>query len=531
MLHQQAQRNLQRSDLTTSVVSIHNLQDSPRKRLSRNITDDELSVSSSTGALNEQIPPPPQFSDCPHVSDDGCFASQESIAANDSGDGTYVTIDPTAVVNDVPNDAFIASSGSLDLTDGDATSCENLNDQSVSSREFCSGGRNSMPVESLRLTPLIKEINTLTLFAQQDIILPVKSMENLDHERMKVEEDCKRNMEDTSQTDLPVTDKPPTSLEEVAKEFKRTLREEKIIKLQQEMKGVSPSLSRRESVAGRGISPSRRKINSFRRRRSHDSAKGTPPVAQSPRFMSLRSPRSRPVPPPPSRSPTRCTLRRGRPNTAWTGLPRPSPSRAGSQGTGRSPRFRVVYSSSNIRDRVILRDSVNVNSPVMRRMSSVQELVHRLEKKAKISKGLPVDDCVEEATRDRRSLPSNSGTWHVQEHLPHPEMLESCMLTPQHENCMQTDKKSTPNQGNEWVNGDSFKFDDGEAAGDPIATPKPPANRESIHYLKTRNAGKVSANVRMFDGMVGRKSKSPSGTNKSMIPRYTALHSRPQTKP
>ena len=515
MLHQQAARNLQRTDLTTSVVSIHNLQDSPRKRLSRAMTDDEISVSSSTGALNEQIPPPPQFSDAPLVSD--CFASQESV--NDSSDGTYVTIAPTAVVNDVPNEAFIASSGSLDLTDGDATSCENLNDESSRER------RNSLPVESLRLTPLIKEINTLTLFAQQDIVLPIKSTENL--EKLSSEK-----TEEKSQTDdVPVKEKVPTSLEEVAKEFKRTLQEEKIIKLQQEMKGMSPSIARRDSVAGRGMSPSRRKINSFRRRRSHDSAKGTPPVAQSPRFMSLRSPRSRPVPPPPSRSPTRCTLRRGRPNTAWTGLPRPSPSRAVSQGTsGRSPRFRVVYSSSNIRDRTILKDSANVISPVMRRMSSVQELVHRLEKRSKVGKGLPVDDN-EGSTRDRMSLPSNSGTWHVEEYhhhrLPPPEIAEA-PVTPRPE--MSTNRRNTPNQGNEWVNGDNFCFDD-EASADPVATPKPPVNRESIHYLKTRNAGKVSANVRMFDGMVSRKSKSPSGTCKSMIPRYTALHSRPQTKP
>jgi hypothetical protein len=84
---------------------------------------------------------------------------------------------------------------------------------------------------------------------------------------------------------------------------------------------------------------------------------------------------------------------------------------------------------------------------------------------------------------------------------------------------------NTPNQGNEWVSGATFEFDDSPESNEKSSFGNN-GNRESIHFLKTRNAGKVSASVRMFDGM-GKERKSPGNAGKSMIPRYTALHTIP----
>ncbi|CAG7826488.1 unnamed protein product [Allacma fusca] len=528
LLHQQVNQNLQKTDITASVVSIHSLQDSPRKKPSRHSSATRLNDDRNQDLRPcDEIPPPPEFSDScvPSRNPSKEKPATEESMRNDSGDGEYVMISATATTDDVKNEAFIASSNSLDLTD--STSNDTLSHEA---RITPGDDEKFMPVELLRLTPLIREINNLTMFAQQDIVTEKEGAVDT-----SVGSPIP-TLETSSDPDPPsppiIPPRNSIALTEVAKEFQRTLQEEKIIKLRSEMNSGGASRSavaqRRGSVHEKGVSPSQRKINSFRRRRSHDSAKSTTPAAHSPRFMSLRSPRSRPVPPPLTRSPTRCTLRRGRPNTAWAGLARPSPCRSNASvngESGRTPRVRILRGTGTTpRDKVVLKDKGNISSPVMRRMSSVQELVHKLESKAKIQTTKSASEIVPEKALIRRPTDSNK----CNEDSANPcdsnlQQSEPPTRSPVKKSPRVTN--NTPNQGNEWVSGANFEFDESLETNEKSSFGNN-GNRESIHFLKTRNAGKVSASVRMFDGM-GKKLKSPGNAGKSMIPRYTALHTIP----
>jgi len=433
-----------------------------------------------------------------------------------------VTISTTAELTDVKNEAFIASS--ISLTDSEY---EPLNfkkgDSKVASSVTITTDESTLDhppnielmdvsvstanySESLHLTPMIQEIDKLTKTAEQLTLstLKGKSASSLCGIRSHTLPE--------SPTELNTT---PLNVEQVETKFIKTLKEAKITKIVSETKNPSMTvnLHRRLSVQDRGISPSQRRILTSARRRSHEISRITPVVP--PRFSSMRSPKvqdeafiksDRGL----RRSPTtRCTLRRGRPNTARVGLARPSPVRS------TTPR-----SCASIKVKSDLNSKVTENfaTTPMRRMSSVQELVKKLEAEKREDKrdraytfpdvqdaGKPTVDasCVPNEVCEimTRSKASSS--------IASDDLKQIIDVT--------DDSNSTRKSEEEWVAAHKFSFERKDLKG-----LRKNSERDSIHYLKTLRAGKVPATVEFFN-KIGKPgiSKSPS---RSMIPRYTALH-------
>ncbi len=335
--------------------------------------------------------------------------------------------------------------------------------------------------------------------------------------------------------------------------FKRAINETKIMRIQSErsaqVNARAVSIHRRFSVQDKGVSPSQRRIMSnAARRRSHELSR-QPEAPPTPIHMNSPIPDlSRYGPDSISRSPNRCTLKRGRPNTLRSGLARPSPSASMrnnsavncsklNDSTKENPPAPVVVDFRHMSGSGSGSD-LYMHTP-MRRMSSVQELVKLMEKappkeksKASISDSSlkPVNRTEPPPVRRTLSRRNSSATKFIKPSIPisqkaidvstpriskkRSNTYSSCTTAPNNHTNM---KHNT----DDWVAASDFNFESHRTRFlSRLSNQNEDRNRDSIQALKALNAGKVSENVRLFDGMC-RTRKSPG---KSLIPRYTALH-------
>lgn len=313
------------------------------------------------------------------------------------------------------------------------------------------------------------------------------------------------------------------------------------------------------------MSPSQRRIvSNTARRRSHEIGRVTPIITPT-RFLSLRSPvggkHSGAVSPRGGgtlkRSPNRCTLKRGRPNTARVGLARPSPTR----NTPRSVTTPLKVDDTAGGDAPTppplppRKDSIPsatvISTTPLRRMSSVQELVNKLEKNRKNkSKGKLSSSSSSQNLDRQKASPSvvviSPENGELSTLSTKPSVIETDKTTMTAEaintplfstsptpvltrsrgkssrEALHQQVKKTPqiflsidDEETEWVSGQNFKFDRKDFH---LLQKKSGGDRDSIHFLKTLRAGKVPATVQYFN-QIGH-SRSPV---KSLIPRYTGF--------
>ncbi|CAL8110913.1 unnamed protein product [Orchesella dallaii] len=522
----------------SSIMSIHKLPNSPRKVARASSTriprpDKVIPVRKSNSSCRFPVQSPKT------VRIDATLPEQSSV--NTSGE--YVTLSPSAHIRDEKNEAFIASK--ISCLEDTVDEHNESQTRSQSHKEMAA---------SLRLTPLIQEINTLTLTARQELTLSGLRRSGRSVSKMTNESDdnhsaskpppipCKRRSSgasnkprfdsppiNKSESRLPKSDKGvkrqvsrSNSIRLVEDKFKRAIKETKIMRIQSEnnaMKAQSRSVNihRRFSVQDKGFSPSHRRIMSVARRRSHELNRGgvTVPLTddQFGKYDGFKPTDSI------SRSPNRCTLKRGRPNTLRSGLARPSPASA-----------RNTSATNNK-----LNDSSKENplgsdqyAPTpLRRMSSVQELVKLMEKGKKEQPAVAVDNTLKPINRSesKRTLSRRTSSSSL---FTKPAPVRILPKTNQKlitESTPKTNKESDKNKRNcrtsdgtnsDWVAASDFNFESHRKR----LLMNQNEDRDSIQALKALNAGKVSENVRLFDGMC-RTRKSPG---KSLIPRYVALH-------
>lgn len=563
----------------SSTMSIHKLANSPRK----------VARASST-----RIPRPDKVnpvrksnSSCrfPSVTSPRDFKIDATIMEKPNNNvssisGEYVMLSSSAQISDEKNEAFIASKLSCLEDTADFAQQENL------------GIGNEAP--SLRLTPLIQEINTLTLTAQEELTLSGLRRKRSAARLAGGDEDKKSSVERPppipsrvsrrrssgasankarlqSPPDSTVVPAPSSaatqrkrhsggrggvngsisrseSIRQVEDKFKRAINETKIMRIQSErsaqVNARAVSIHRRFSVQDRGYSPSQRRINAARRK-SHESNKQAPPPTQT---LNTNAAINTPLEDLTrygfhqpnesiSRSPNRCTLKRGRPNTLRSGLARPSPASSSMRNASHN-------SSSNTSK---LNDSTKENPPPpivdlrhmsadtflqtpMRRMSSVQELVKMLDKPPREqSKKTTSDTSLKPVNRTepppvKRTLSrrNSSASKFIK---PTPPVISQKVIdisTPKNKKKISINCNTAPSKNGSsdaWVPASDFNFDSHRKRFLNRLS-KHNEDRDSIQALKQLNAGKVSENVKLFDGMC-RTRKSPG---KSLIPRYVALH-------
>jgi len=511
--------------------------------------------------------------------------------------GEYVELSSTAIVNDEKNNAFIASS-SMSCLDFEPSLNKTRGIKKITNKDVCEDQSDNW----LRLTPLINEIDNLTRNAQE-LGDGGRTQDNLPRSRSHV---------------LNKTFTPPTPVEKVEQKFRRAMKESQLIEIKNESEGTPRDkvnyLERRFSVQEGTFSPSQRKIRSARRK-SERVSKVTPSV-NTPQFRSMRTPRDgvrikscRVTPsltPELSRSPNRCTLKRGRPNTMKSGLSRPSPVRGcNSIQRGNKNNCKRTLTLTSLEKTPISKNSKSTptnqgakisaqntshsceqnnnlslkreetgkenktptrNTP-RRRRSSVQELVKLMEPSKKVGIKLAVTEindsgetpsetgqvlnCQQETLRKNNEsiiFSSESPDWTTSlprrrsVALPKKQIIDSLKADrdtflmprgPRYEKSVMAaprtcparnkpvkrmiQKVDFPSENSDWVPGTAFNFD----IMNRFKEQRHQRDRDSIHVLKTLNAGKVSANVKLFDGMNCRKSPG-----RSLIPRYTALLSK-----
>jgi hypothetical protein len=505
-------------------MSIHNLASSPRATLLRN------PPSKIPGLEKPEVPPKRNISRSKLPEAHG---TNPMLGDRNDSSGDYVTISATAELTDVKNEAFIASSISLTDSEYEPLNSRKCNPNTTVSTVFSDESTLLPPPNlglmdisdtnvdfsgQLQLTPMIREIDVLTRTAEQLTLSTLKG---------KSASSLKSVISYTlpeSPTELNTT---PLNVEQVENKFIRTLKENKITNIRSDREASCPqrvavNLQRRLSVQDRGVSPSQRRIMSSARRRSHEISRVTP-VVNSARFSSMRSPKVQDQVAPVNmsfgtlrRSPTtRCTLRRGRPNTTRVGLARPSPVRTTTPRSCNRSKDKVDSAKKYVEE--------SLPTTPMRRMSSVQELVKKLER-----------DKSEKNVRERaNTLPLVPGDG-MNPSKPLPDFVpDSNQENKVCEDGVETRSKSkaklpegspmdissTKDSNQEeirWVAAHKFGFERKDLKG-----LRNHSERDSIHFLKTLHAGKVPATVEFFNKIAKPTLKSPG---RSMIPRYTALH-------
>lgn len=417
---------------------------------------------------------------------------------------------------------------------------------------------------SIRLTPLIQEINTLTLTAQEELTLsalrkkrsvailqtqqapsvekppPVPSRttrrrssgasSNKARLRSPPDSSVNKSLRCEGQENKTPTDAPHSQMiRQVEAKFRRAIKETKIMRIQSERStSANPravQIHRRFSIQARGVSPSQRLVisNASRRRSQENRTSGGMVTPLTDLARSGHQTDSM------VRSPNRCTLKRGRPNTLRTGLARPSPAPSTRNNS-------VVTTEESLKEspRVKVSETIALESSAkeeyaatpLRRMSSVQEMVKLMDKERRNKSGsniAPVDSDIPslkpaninrtESPPPKRNLTKRSSS---------SKFVKPAIPTPKKKGTTPT-AKTTPRQvvdlaeSDTWVPATNFSF---ESHRSRFLNDIHNEDRDSIQALKTLNAGKVSENVRLFNGM-SRTRKSPG---KSLIPRYVALH-------
>ncbi|XP_021964039.1 mucin-17 isoform X2 [Folsomia candida] len=594
---------LKSKQTSASTISIHKLAASPRAAtLQKNVS---LSKIPRPGGGEKPAIPPKRVNllSSSNITQLKKQGSKGSLNLGKKDEGDYVIISPKAEIDDadIRNEAFLASSSAISVATNNDSSSQAMTGNNVTvetdidttattteltkesddpiSHDSSSSTLQPPPMDmmgKLKLTPLIQEIDQLTRTAGDLTLSTLKGRKSASSIRRTR---SRGHTLPESPTELETT---PLAADQVESKFIKTLKESKIIQIQAEkINQTGMQLQRRLTIQERGLnkvnmSPSQRRIAaSAKRRRSHEIGRVTPIITPT-RFLSLRSPNASPAAASTTtstlrRSPNRCTLKRGRPNTARVGLARPSPTRNTPRSVltppiTRSPKKKVIPSADNNNPMKMedngegsptstsppplppRKDSTtahNSDTP-MRRMSSVQELVNKLEKnrKSKLAVVPPTAGTSENVESDLLEnvelvLPSH------QQIQPETDVISSpihCSTTPQ---IVVTRSKArdelrsaqetpqtpflfslAPSMENDvdpemnWVSGHKFKFDRKD-----FHNLKKSSDRDSIHFLKTLRAGKVPATVEYFN-QIGHN-KSPT---KSLIPRYTGLQTQGTAK-